>query len=617
MDFDLSGALRRFRHHIDRLSAARDLRFATLHGAWSLFVCFLMIAAAPGVVGLGMAAFGLFGVVAAWNMAAQPMRSRDFAVLQMHGAVFVWACASLTGGGASPMLGWSAVYIVAALFAGTPRYVAFATIGHGAAVAFCISGIGAPAGIVELTPGLAVAAHGLTFAYLAAYGAMSLIAARNAASDARRDKAVAVAVETNAADFTARLFSDGRIRKVSRKTRALTDIGPSQLRGKSLLAFAHPDDRAALREALAETAMRRLPSTADVRLPANGGGWIWFEFRCRPMSLHSAGPIQFGVADGIVSACRDITARKQREEALAAERDMAVETSRAKSEFLANMSHELRTPLNAIIGFADMMAEQTYGPLGHDKYSEYAHLVSDSGRHLLDLIGDVLDLSKIEARKQTLTLEAVDVVKCARQCVRMLNAMAQKNGVQLELRAHPDLKTVTADARALAQMLLNLLSNAVKFTPEGGKAALSIYPENGCAVFAVTDTGVGIPVADLERLGAPFEQAASSPHGAAGAGLGLALVRKFAELHGGDMKIESREGQGARISIILPITHVDAPVQEAAPAPRKVVRARRAEPAAPASTRLSVHAQFERLRALRAELDDAEPADARQSANAA
>jgi len=251
-------------------------------------------------------------------------------------------------------------------------------------------------------------------------------------------------------------------------------------------------------------------------------------------------------------------AEAAREEALLA-KDMAEKASHAKSSFLANMSHELRTPLNAVLGFSEIIHTEMYGPNGDTRYRDYAGLIHSAGTHLLDLIGDILDMSKIEAGKLELHRERVNTAALVRECVELVGERAAAGGIELDMRDALTPVFVSADRRALKQILLNLLSNAIKFTPIGGIIALGVRDEGALCHLTVSDTGVGIAAAEIDRLGNPFVQLSNNSGKHAGTGLGLALVRGLSELHGGRMRIHSIEGQGTTVTVLLPIK---APVAE-------------------------------------------------------
>ena len=234
------------------------------------------------------------------------------------------------------------------------------------------------------------------------------------------------------------------------------------------------------------------------------------------------------------------------------EKIRAEEANRSKSEFLANMSHELRTPLNAINGFSEIMAGEMFGPLGDERYKGYVGDILSSGQHLLSLINDILDMSKIEAGKMQLQPEPLEPSDLIEQCVRIMRARAEEKDITLEL-AGEALPRIEADPRALKQVMLNLMSNAVKFTPEGGKVIVRGFDAADGVVLQVADTGIGISEEDLPRVGRPFEQIEnqhSKKH--QGSGLGLALSKSLVEMHGGALRIDSVLGKGTTVSFSLP-----------------------------------------------------------------
>jgi len=239
-------------------------------------------------------------------------------------------------------------------------------------------------------------------------------------------------------------------------------------------------------------------------------------------------------------------------EKYAAEKTRAEAANRSKSEFLANMSHELRTPLNAIIGFSEIMETKMFGPLGAPKYDEYAGDIKASGEHLLDVINDILDMSKIEAGRMPLELEAISIDEAVHEAIRLVAGRADIAGVKLTNNVGV-LTPAYADKRAIKQVLLNLLSNSVKFTEPGGTIDIEAEAQNDMIRVSVRDTGIGIPADHLSKLGKPFEQV-ESQHSKKhkGTGLGLALSRSFVEMHGGMLTIESEEGDGTTVSFTLP-----------------------------------------------------------------
>jgi signal transduction histidine kinase len=223
--------------------------------------------------------------------------------------------------------------------------------------------------------------------------------------------------------------------------------------------------------------------------------------------------------------------------------------SRAKSDFLANMSHELRTPLNAIIGFSDVLLEQMFGPL-NAKQTEYLGDIVTSGRHLLLLINDTLDLSKIEAGKMELELTTIALPAVLEDGATMVRERAARHGIECTIDAGPELDDVEADERKVKQVVFNLLSNAIKFTPDGGRVEVRARRVGDQAEVAVADTGVGIDPADQARIFEEFQQAGQQE----GSGLGLALARSLVALHGGNLWVESEPGSGSTFTFTLPIS---------------------------------------------------------------
>lgn len=235
------------------------------------------------------------------------------------------------------------------------------------------------------------------------------------------------------------------------------------------------------------------------------------------------------------------------------ETERAEAASKAKSEFLANMSHELRTPLNAIIGFSEVLQARMFGPLGSEKYEEYADDIHNSGIHLLTVINDILDMAKIEAGQLHIEREDVDLAPLLEESLRLVAIQAETKGIEVQHKISPHL-SLPADRRAMKQILLNLLSNAVKFTEPGGRIMVRARRTSCAVTLTIEDTGIGIPKALLSRIGQPFEQVQNQfSKSTGGSGLGLAISRSLAELHGGAMKVRSKEGVGTIVSVRMPI----------------------------------------------------------------
>jgi signal transduction histidine kinase/sensor domain CHASE-containing protein len=256
---------------------------------------------------------------------------------------------------------------------------------------------------------------------------------------------------------------------------------------------------------------------------------------------------------GFISISRDLTRSLQHEEELVQAWEQAVLANRAKSEFLANISHELRTPLNAIIGFSEVLELEIFGPIGNERYRSYIADIKVSGTHLLSLINDILDLSKIEAGKFVLKIDRVECGDVMNAVARLIRARAETGGLHFTVQPLAAPATIGCDERAVKQVLINLLSNAVKFTPAGGRVELECRLIAGGVAFFVRDTGIGISAEDIETALAPFGQIDSHlSRRFDGTGLGLPIVKGICELHGGGLQLESEVGRGTTaVAVIL------------------------------------------------------------------
>jgi two-component system, cell cycle sensor histidine kinase PleC len=259
----------------------------------------------------------------------------------------------------------------------------------------------------------------------------------------------------------------------------------------------------------------------------------------------------------VVSAALDITDRKEAELALVAAKEEAELASRSKTEFLANMSHELRTPLNAIIGFSQLMADEVMGPIGNTRYASYARDICSSGQHLLNIIGDILDVSKLEAGRIELDEEELELPEIVRDLLHLVIERARALDVGIDLEMAADLPRVRADALKLKQVLLNLITNAIKFSHPGGRVLVRAALESDGLYLSVTDHGIGMDDTEIKTAITRFGQVASpwsrKHHGT---GLGLPLAIGLVELHDGRLRIESVKDQGTTVTVVLPLSRV-------------------------------------------------------------
>ena len=286
----------------------------------------------------------------------------------------------------------------------------------------------------------------------------------------------------------------------------------------------------------------------EVQWRRKDGSKIWILMNARAVQEGQGMPMFFE------AAVIDISARRDIEHNLVQAKEQAELANRAKSEFLAHMSHELRTPLNCIIGFSQILMGEMFGPLGHANYLEYVGDVHTSGLHLLNVISDILDISKIEAGELEITDEQVNIGETLITCTKMMRERAERAQLMLSTEFAPNLPVLRADGLRIKQILLNLLSNSVKYTPPGGRISINAsINEHKNLVFEVVDTGIGISAVDMPRVLAPFEQVRDSHVlTSEGTGLGVYLSKVLAERHGGHLEIDSVPNEGTVVRVTLP-----------------------------------------------------------------
>ncbi len=363
----------------------------------------------------------------------------------------------------------------------------------------------------------------------------------------------------NMADVVIRHGIDGRVLFVSPNAEAALGAAAHRLVGYGLLERIHPADRAGYLNAMTAAGASADPCTVEFRMLQDDAGGsaepphIWVEMRCRPFAANPASTHDSDNCEIVAVVC-DVTRRKAEQQALIHAHAEAERANAAKSRFLAVVSHELRTPLNAIIGFSEMLCKEAEMRFDGRRRQEYSRLINELGYHLLAVVNDILDASRLETGDFEITSEPFKLGPLMTSCHALFSLKAKEANVEFCCEVPPGLPDIVADKRAVKQILINLISNAIKFTDRGGTVTLAAVIDGQHIILSVEDTGIGIAAEDLARIGAPFFQARGNyarKHD--GAGLGLSIVKGLATLHGGGMEIVSRPGVGTRIAVRLPL----------------------------------------------------------------
>ncbi|AFV23034.1 sensory transduction histidine kinase [Methanolobus psychrophilus R15] len=368
---------------------------------------------------------------------------------------------------------------------------------------------------------------------------------KNAEGSLRESEAKLNAMITNIADIIAIVDKDGINNFKSPNIERWFGWRPEEIIGVPAWKNIHPDDYVSTQKVFSTILEKPgAISTGESRYLCKNGSYKWIEFTGINL-LHDP------AIKGVLLNYRDITDRKKAEHSLIEAKMMAEENNRIKSEFLANMSHELRTPLTAVIGFSDILSTQKFGEL-NDKQVQFVDHILKSGKHLLEVINDVLDLSKVEAGKMELDCENFSVSKLLGEVQRSLYPLSLRKSIEIDIMDDVQDPGIFADKLKLKQIMYNLLSNAIKFTPDNGKVSVVARRADNILEVSVSDTGIGIPVQRLEEIFDPFMQVdASNKRRYGGTGLGLALAKRFVEMHDGKIWVESEEGKGSTFTFII------------------------------------------------------------------
>jgi cell cycle sensor histidine kinase DivJ len=537
--------------------------------AFAAFPVYLAMHGAPTALGVAAFAWLIAPILLSWFLSRTGRYEEACLLSSLAFAGLIMTLASATGGIGSFSAIWLVVVPVEAALSGSRRVVAFAC----AAALTCVSLL-IVLGHFQLLPATDVDPD--TRAILTAFGvaAATLYAAGLAfgAELLARTSASLLYVEEdryrllacNMSDVISRHHRNGAVCFISPAAEALLGAPVSHLMGYGLFDRVHVADRPAYLTALSDAARGGEAQSVEFRLkrdvirgresgPANQVNFVWVEMRCRPLETMLS-TSKTSEAE-VVAVMRDVTDRKNQEQALDLARSAAEQADSSKTRFLATMSHELRTPLNAIIGFSEMIMQEEALMLDAARRMEYAQLINDSGQHLLSVVNGILDMSKMEAGNFEILPEPFAPRAALINCCNLLALKARESGIDLVTRAPDDLPVMIGDSRAFKQIVLNLVSNAVKFTERGGTVTVSATVEGARLVLRIADTGVGIAVDDLKRIGDPFFQAGKTyQRRHEGTGLGLSIVKGLVAMHGGEMAVQSQIDEGTTVTVALPLT---------------------------------------------------------------
>jgi two-component system, cell cycle sensor histidine kinase DivJ len=565
----------------DAMTASRHRAFIAPRLLGSLialasFPVYIAVRGAPSALEIGVFSWLVAPILIVYYLSRTGRYESAHILSALSLTVLASAVALFTGGVASFASVWLVVVPLEAALSASRRVVAMAAVFAllAAAILFVIGATGTLPH-VETAAGehSGLVAIGVTSAMLYAAGlALSIVSSsRSSLSLLHSEEERYRLLANNMTDVVVRFGRAGSVLFVSPRAEMLIGVPIKELLGDCLFERVHVADRPAYLATLADSVGLNEERSLAFRIrrgggPQYAGQFVWVEMLCRPFDRIDDQQPQTN--HDVVAVLRDISERKLQERAVEITRSESERANTAKFHFLATMSHELRTPLNAIIGFSEIMTNDSLD-VDAARRREYARLINESGRHLLSVVNGILDASKMETGNFEVTPEPFAPAPAIVSCTDLLALKAQESGVELKMRLAQNLPELAADRRAFNQILINLISNAIKFTPRGGRVTVGASGEGRKLALTVEDTGVGIGEADLPHLGEPFFQAhASYDRRHDGSGLGLSIVKGLVGLHGGDVEIRSRLGEGTRVTVRLPI---DADCAQSVNEPIKLV----------------------------------------------
>ena len=547
----------------DALTAARHRAFIAPRLLGSLaalasFPVYVVIRGVPTALEVGVFAWLAAPILIVYYLSHTGRYERAHLLSALALTALAALVALCTGGIGSFAAVWLVVVPVEAALSASRRIVALATaLALTAAGLLLLLGAGGylPHALTSPDQQSTLAALGIVSATLyaagLALGAELLVRTGASLLHAEEDRHRLLAHSMT--DVVIRHGRNGSVLSAPQAAESIVGVQASELLGNGLFDRVHVADRPAYLAALADAASLNEERSLELRIRCGAGQFRWVDMRCLPRES-GAGERE------VIAVLRDISERKSQDRAIETARAESERADAAKIRFIATMSHELRTPLNAIIGFSDMLTNESL-ELDPRRKLEYAKLINDSGHHLLSVVNGILDVSKMENGNFEITPEPFTPAPAIESCADLLALKAQDAGVELTMRIAPDLPDVAADRRAFNQILINLISNAVKFTPRGGRVTVSARCDGPKLAVTVEDTGVGIGESDLPRLGEAFFQGrASYDRRHDGTGLGLSIVKGLVHLHGGEVDIKSRLGEGTRVTVRLPFEIANHPV---------------------------------------------------------